>query len=245
MSNNIFQFDNTFWLQTCGTAMGTSCACSYATLYWAYIERKHILPKWSHALPFLWWFINDKLGIWTGSEEEFQLFTQDLNSYSQLKWTSSGLTSSVNFLDITITIEESGKTSTKTFQKPTNLHLYIPPASAHPPGVLKSLIFGNLQRYWQQNTYVTDFVNIATQFANRLLARGYEKSTIEKLFNEAARKLDNFIKQKKSNDNTLYLHWTWHPRCITKSKLRLLYNKTLHEEAGSKTSLYATPAQKT
>jgi hypothetical protein len=232
MSNNIFQFDNTFWLQTCGTAMGTSCACSYATLYWAYIERKHILPKWSHALPFLRRFIDDKLGIWTGSEEEFLLFIQDLNSYSQLKWTSSGLTSSVNFLDITVTIEESGKISTKTFQKPTNLHLYIPPTSAHPPGVLKSLIFGNLQRYWQQNTYVTDFVNIATQFANRLLARGYEKSTIEKLFNEAARKLDNFIKQKKSSNDTLYLHWTWHPRCITKSKLRLLYNKTLREESG-------------
>jgi len=40
MTNNVFQFDNTFWLQVCGTSMGTSCACSYATLYWAYIERK-------------------------------------------------------------------------------------------------------------------------------------------------------------------------------------------------------------
>jgi hypothetical protein len=99
---------------------------------------------------------------------------------------------------------------------------------------LKSLIFGNLQRYWQQNTYVTDFVNIATQFANQLLVRGYEKSTIEKLFNEAARKLDNFIKQKKSSNDTLYLHWTWHSRCITKSKLRLLYDKTLREESGFK-----------
>jgi hypothetical protein len=114
------------------------------------------------------------------------------------------------------------------------LHLYIPPASAHPLGVLKSLIFGNLQRYWQQNTYVTDFVNIATQFANRLLAQGYEKSTIKRLFNKAASKLDNFIKQRKSDNNTLYLHWTWHPRCITKSKLCLLYNETLHEESGFK-----------
>jgi len=143
MSNNIFQFDNIFWLQIFGTAMDTSCTCSYATLYWAYIEHKHILPTWLHGLPSLWRFIDDKLGIWTGSEEEFQLF-----SYSQLIWTSSRLTSSINYLDITITIEESGKISTKTFQKPTNLHLYIPPASAHPPGVLKSLIFGNLQQNW-------------------------------------------------------------------------------------------------
>jgi hypothetical protein len=131
-------------------------------------------------------------------------------------------------------LRKAGKSLQNPFKNPTNLHLYILPASAHPPGVLKSLIFGNLKRYWQQNTYVTDFVNIPTQFANRLLARGYEKSTIERLFNEADRKLDNFIKQKKSDNNTLYLHWTWHPRCITKSKLRLLYNKTLREESGFK-----------
>jgi len=109
-----------------------------------------------------------------------------------------------------------------------NLHLYIPPTSAHPPGVQKSLIFGNLQRYWKQNTYITDFIDIAKQFAHRLIARGYEKETIKKIFKEAAKKLDNFAKATKSTDDTLYLHWTWHPRCITKSKLCLLY-KTLYK----------------
>jgi len=234
MSNNIFQFDDTYWLQKCGTAMGTSCACSYATLYWAYIERKFIIPKWSHSLPFLRRYIDDKLGIWTGSDETFTAFLQDLNSYSQLKWTSSGLSSSVNFLDITITIENDGKISTKTFQKPTNLHLYIPPSSAHPPGVLKSLIFGNLQRYWEQNTYVSDFTDITKQFATRLIARGYDKHTIKRLFNEAAKKLDNFVKHQKTNSDTLYLHWLWHPRCIAKPKLRLLYKNTLQEHSGFK-----------
>jgi hypothetical protein len=234
MSNNIFQFDDTYWLQKCGTAMGTSCACSYATLYWAYIERKFIIPKWSHSLPFLRRYIDDKFGIWTGSEENFIAFLQDLNSYSQLKWTSSGLSSSVNFLDITITIESDGKISTKTFQKPTNLHLYIPPSSAHTPGVLKSLIFGNLQRYWEQNTYVSDFTDITKQFATRLIARGYDKHTIKHLFSEAAKKLDNFVKQQKTNSDTLYLHWLWHPRCIAKPKLRLLYKNTLQEHSGFK-----------
>jgi hypothetical protein len=232
MSNNIFQFDNTFWLQKCGTAMGTSCACSYATLYWAYFERKHILPKWSHSLPLLRRFIDDKFGIWTGTENEFNIFHQELNSFSQLKWTTSGLSSTVNFLDITVAINANGKISTKTYQKPTNLHLYIPPTSAHPPGVLKSLIFGNLQRYWLQNTYTSDFVDIAKQFANRLVARGYKKHAIKQLFNEAAKKLDKVIQQRKPNNDTLYLHWTWHPRCITKSKLRLLYKNTLQEHSG-------------
>jgi len=39
MTHNVFQLDDTYWLQTFGTSMGTSCACAYATLYWGYIER--------------------------------------------------------------------------------------------------------------------------------------------------------------------------------------------------------------
>jgi hypothetical protein len=38
MKNSIFQFDDTFWLQLHGTTMGTSTACMYGTLYYAYHE---------------------------------------------------------------------------------------------------------------------------------------------------------------------------------------------------------------
>jgi len=51
-----------------------------------------------------------------------------------------GLQKTVNFLDLTITINSNGLLTTKTYQKPTNLHLYLPPTSAHPPGVLKRII---------------------------------------------------------------------------------------------------------
>ena len=234
MNSNIFQFDNTYWLQTCGTAMGTSCACAYATLYWAYMERKYIIPKWKQHLPFIRRFIDDKFGIWTGTQEEFQSFTADLNSYCQLKWTTDGLSTSVNFLDLTIYIDKNRNIITKTFQKECNLHLYIPPHSAHPPGVLKSIVYGNLRRYWHQNTYTTDFISIAKQFANRLIARGHNQDVIYELFVNAAKKLDGFLdsRNNKKGNNTLYLHWTWHPRDISRAKLRLLYNETLSNYSG-------------
>jgi hypothetical protein len=44
----------------------------------------------------------------------------------------------------------------KTYEKPTNLFLYIPPTSAHSPGVLKRIIFGNVHRYWYQNSNIDD-----------------------------------------------------------------------------------------
>ena len=41
-----------------------------------------------------------------------------------------------------------------------NLYLYLCPSSAHPPGVLKGLIFGSLRRYWRQNSDIKDYKHI-------------------------------------------------------------------------------------
>ena len=37
MKLNVFSFDDTFWLQTSGTAMGTPAACNYATIAFAFL----------------------------------------------------------------------------------------------------------------------------------------------------------------------------------------------------------------
>jgi hypothetical protein len=44
MSNNIFTFGDTFWLQLSGTAMGTPATCSYATISYGQHENSLILP---------------------------------------------------------------------------------------------------------------------------------------------------------------------------------------------------------
>jgi len=45
MTNNIFSFDDTYWLQLTGTAMGTPAACSYATITYGQHENSQIFPK--------------------------------------------------------------------------------------------------------------------------------------------------------------------------------------------------------
>jgi hypothetical protein len=194
MTENVFQLDNTFWQQTFGTSMGTSCACAYATSYWGYTQQKHILPKWQQNLIFMRRFIDDKFGILLGTSDDFINFITDINSYCQLSWETTSLSKSTTFLDLTtILICPKNTIHIKTFQKPTNLHLYIPPNSAHTPGVLKGIVWGNLRRYWLQNTYITDFITVTQQFANCLSARGCNKNKIVHLFSEAAKKLEGTI----------------------------------------------------
>jgi hypothetical protein len=44
MKNNIFSFNDTYWMQNEGTAMGTPTACSYATITYGQHENR-ILPQ--------------------------------------------------------------------------------------------------------------------------------------------------------------------------------------------------------
>ena len=84
-------------------------------------------------------FLDDIFGIWTGNHtDEWSSYKADLNNFGILTWEVSDLSTSVDFLDLTLSIE-NGRIVSKTYQKPMNLFLYLPPSSAHPLAVSKAL----------------------------------------------------------------------------------------------------------
>ena len=124
-----------------------------------------------------------------------------------------------------------------------NLHLCILPTSGHPPGVLKSIVYGNLQCYFNQNTNVCDYIGIAEQFAKRLIARGHSLESVQELFLAAATAIDRNSKRKRrepssqesnevTNSNTVFFHWEYHPRGIPRQAIRDAYNETVSEFFG-------------
>jgi len=225
--------------------MGTPCACITATLYFAHYEKFTLLPKCNNSLLNYFRFIDDGLGIWIPNDHlrsdpnlpTFQDFKNDLNKFGLLRWTCEEPTNEVVYLDLVINLD-NGKFKFKTFQKALNLYLYIPPHSAHPPGVQKSLIFGCIQKYWKQNSNIKDFVSIIRLFYHRLQARGYDEDILKQLFSEAASKLpprntifapSNKIEttnEKEEKLEELYFKYIYHPKDISRLTLRSLYETT-------------------
>ena len=122
---------------------------------------------------------------------------------------------------MTITVKANGQLHYKTYQKELNLYLYIPPNSAHPPGQLRSLVFGRLQTYWYQNTDREDFITIAALFGEPLLNRGYTCQDITPLFEEVITKLENRDEQQvvvqpdtPPEKRPIFFHLPFHPRDI-------------------------------
>jgi hypothetical protein len=116
-----------------------------------------------------------------------------------------------------------------------NLYLYIPSNSAHPPSCLKGLITGELRRYWLQNSNKQDLNKILTSFIQRLTERGHSLHDLIPILHQAATTLNccNHLNHNpigntdNDTDDTLYLHWQYHPLGIQRTKLQQLYDTHL------------------
>ncbi|KAJ1150463.1 hypothetical protein NDU88_003254 [Pleurodeles waltl] len=82
LTRNDFKFEDSFFLQTQGTSMGSTFAPSLACLYVDHIERHTILHEdnpYRDQIKLWKRYIDDVLLIWTGSKEEAQAFAIWLN----------------------------------------------------------------------------------------------------------------------------------------------------------------------
>ena len=251
MRNNVFKFGDTWWYQKIGTAMGTPCACIYATIFFAWFEREMILQHYKENMYFYRRQIDDIFAIWIPDESNpnaWSKFKLDLQNYCKLKWDIDEPNTSVNFLDLTISIDNNGKVQYKTFQKPMNLFLYIPAHSAHPPGLLKSLIYGLIGTYARQNSNKSDYLNMIQLLWNRLIDRGYTPEKLLSIFEDATTKIkkkqDDNIKKTIENTrncvenstnliiakpddkpNQVFFHLQYHPRGISRNKIQAMYQE--------------------
>ena len=77
MTNNVFQFGDTKWLQKVGTAMGEPPAPPWAKIFFG-IHKETVLTQFGHNLQLYCLFLENVLGIWLvelDPVEDFQQWT--------------------------------------------------------------------------------------------------------------------------------------------------------------------------
>ena len=137
-----------------------------------------------------------------------------MNAFPGLTWEFSERSKSVDFMDMTISIINSNTIETTLFEKRLNLHLYIPPHSAHPPGLLPGIVYGTLFHIFTLCSTEKDKQQQTKVFFKRLIARGYKGNDIRTLFHKAitrAKAYNGPTTAEDDDNNSVILHLLFHP----------------------------------
>ena len=146
-----------------------------------------------------------------------------MNAFPGLTWEFSDRATTIDFMDMTISIDKSNCIETTLFEKRLNLHLYIPPHSAHPPGLLLGIVYGTLFRIFTLCSDNEDKLQRTKVFFKRLIARGYKVNEIRPLFHKAITRAKAYSGPTQDEDddhNSVILHLPFHPNDPASSRIQ-------------------------
>ena len=146
-----------------------------------------------------------------------------MNAFPRLTWEFSERAKTIDFMDMTICINKSNNIETTLFEKRLNLHLYIPPHSAYPPGLLPGIVYGTLFRIFTLCSNNEDKLQRTKVFFKRLIACGYKGNEIRPLFHKAithAKAYSGPTQAEDDDHNSVILHLPFHPNDPEKSRIQ-------------------------
>ena len=180
LTRNDFLFDDQFFLQVKGTAMGKKFAPSYANLFMAQWETSALAACPLQPLSYMR-YLDDIWGVWQHSESEFQLFLEILNTHDpSITLKSCQHLSSVDFLDTTTfkgpDFAMSLTLDVKVYFKPTDTHALLHANSFHPKHTFAGLLKSQLLRFQRICSRTSDFWAAVKILFQALSLRGYSRS---------------------------------------------------------------------
>ena len=156
-----------------------------------------------------------------------------------LEWEFSDLSTEVTFLDMTVRISPDGRLKTSLFEKNMALYLFIPPCSAHPPGVNIGHIMGQILRIFRLNSEEEDTEQDVLRFLRRFLNRGFDITYLKQAFKKAIKNARSFLAKSKATRERekaaklrsacrrLYLHLEYHPQNPTPANIQTVFSETM------------------
>jgi hypothetical protein len=190
LENNYFTFNDRYFKQNLGVAMGCICGPTIANIFVYIYEKKWITI---HKPLAYFRFVDDIL-----------LITKDLLCLESLKNAFGSLTLNLViskrqvFLDLELELDKiTCKITFFVYFKPTNTFSYLYIESNHPTHIFKNLIKALFIRIRRICTFLCDYLYFSNIISNRLLKRGYDKSLIWKNLTMVANiKRDSLLEYK-------------------------------------------------
>jgi hypothetical protein len=187
LKNNYVTFGDKTFLQIKGTAMGTPCAVVVACIYMHMLEQEALrrFKSTCYVTSSIYMFnrfIDDYL-MAVSDYDTGIFFMKILNSIREnIKITFRIRNSEAEFLDLTLYKTGPNTMSVKSYIKPMNKHLFLPPTSCHPPHRFSGWITGYGRRLRGQNEADHHFKNFIDLFESSLVKRGYKQQKITNSF---------------------------------------------------------------
>ena len=179
LRRNDFVFNEKYYLQIKGTAMGKKFAPAYANIFMANWEEEVFAKCQKKPMHYLR-YLDDIWGIWTGSRDEFEQFVAILNSHDtsiKLKYEISQ--ESITFLDTTVYkgpgFADNNQLDIKVYFKKTDTHALLFKTSFHPTHTFRGIVKSQLLRFRRICTQEDDFMEAVRILFKALRERGYSR----------------------------------------------------------------------
>lgn len=200
LKQNYFKFQNNFYHQTEGLAMGSPLSSIMSEIFLNYIENRYLFTDANRHLNkiiFYYRYVDDTIILFDGNSRQLSLLNSYIsNIHKNLSFTlEEENNNTLNFLDITIT-KQNGYLKFKIYRKPTCTDQTIHADSHHPyPQKLaayNSFVHRLITIPMDPNDY-NEEVNIIKHIA---ISNGYNSGLIDKLINKHKNRSNRTTTQK-------------------------------------------------
>ena len=203
LKNNDFEFNNEYFLQTCGCAMGKKYSPGLANLYLESLDR-FILNYQNKPKTYLR-YLDDIFIIWNDNQScNIKNFNKEINNLiPDIKIELKTNESSIDFLDVTIIKEPDGSIGTKVFFKETNNRLLLNPNSCHPKHTFSGIVKSQFSRYHRLSSKPEYFLKTCNELINNQMKLGYSRSKMRSILKEFHENKTIKVKEQQPNKTSL------------------------------------------
>ena len=163
-------------------------------LHWLLFKKIDVSIMNANELRFWKRFIDDGIGIWRGTKRSFEAFVRKLNKETNKFGINFPIDEfqfgkSVNFLDITLFIDEHNNIQFRSYTKPTDSKRYLRPQSFHPSNVFVSVPLSQMMRTIERNSTAETETIEMEKMKQDFVRSGYKVAELTSIERRAREKL--------------------------------------------------------